>query len=128
MGVTIHYRFLVRHPEVLERMQGWLATLAGEFGMEVRERNSEEHSLLIDPPQCETLDLTFKPGPVGWVCSGSCKTQFSDWRTHVRVAELLRVPAAFCSRAEVYDEGTTRRGTLTGSGDPSGRIPSSWSV
>lgn len=73
--------------------------------MEIRRRDSDQHILLIDPPNCETLDLTFTPDPIGWICSGSCKTQFSDWRTHAKIAELLRVLAAFCSGVEIYDEG-----------------------
>ncbi|MEM2619278.1 MAG: hypothetical protein QW356_07350 [Candidatus Hadarchaeales archaeon] len=105
MGVSIQYRFLVHHPEVISKLQEWIKMFAQRCNMRIKAHEEAQYLLLIEPPGCETLDLTFRRRNGGWVCEGSCKTQFAGWATHVQVAELLRILAAFCSSAEILDEG-----------------------
>jgi len=39
-----------------------------------------------------------------WVCASFTKTQFAGDITHVRVAEILRHVASFCSLVQIHDE------------------------
>ena len=39
-----------------------------------------------------------------WVCAGFTKTQFAGDITHMRVAEILRYLAGFCSMVIIHDE------------------------
>ena len=39
-----------------------------------------------------------------WVCASFTKTQFAGDITHIRVAEILRYLAGFCSLVQIYDE------------------------
>jgi len=92
-----------------------------------------EKILIINPAEgCETLNLEFKRwgdikakhenskewnyaydvlkhyfsdlSPDMWVCADFTKTQFAGDITHVRVAEILRHLAGFCSLVQIYDE------------------------
>lgn len=106
MGVSIHYRFLLHSDETVVRLQRVIKTLAQKLGMRIRVYDENQRRLLVDPaPGCETLDLSFVRRNGGWVCDGSCKTQSAGWGVHVRVAELLRFLAAFCSSVQLLDEG-----------------------
>ncbi|MBM4457931.1 MAG: hypothetical protein FJ011_09245 [Chloroflexi bacterium] len=79
--------------------------------------------VVIHPPGCETLFLTFgrtgqtvryedlpfaesKPGRYGPILDHLwCKTQFSSPETHVQVCELLRIAEKYTAEWEVTDEG-----------------------
>jgi hypothetical protein len=79
--------------------------------------------VMINPPGCETLLLTFgRTGRSVWYNSASdasaqpghygliqdhlfCKTQFGTPETHIRVCELLRLVESYAAEWEVTDEG-----------------------
>jgi len=92
---------------------------------EVYEVPVDDHvrGVVIHPPDCETLFLTFGrtgqtvryedvpfgesvPGHYGMILDHLwCKTQFSSPETHVHVCELLRIAGKYAAEWEVLDEG-----------------------
>jgi len=152
MGVTIHYGGRLRDPaglpELVQKLQiacgrlGWPYQLVDERVVGVAEHHTYHHDpddnvhvtvettplddrwrgVVIHPPGCETLFLTFgrkgqlivydtpweEPQSPGryeartyvWV-----KTQFSNPDVHIAVCSLLRLVEAYAAEWEVTDEG-----------------------
>jgi hypothetical protein len=91
---------------------------------EIYDEPVDDHvrGLVISPPGCETLFLTFgrtgrlvwynnsgesdRPGHYGLIQEHLfCKTQFGSPETHIRVCELLRLVEKYADEWEVTDEG-----------------------
>jgi|SRR3989338_4960288 len=127
MGITIHYRFMVRDKDAVLRVLKAVREIATKIKMKIIE--DTETCLTIHPhPNCETLCLDFKKwkevkeakerdycreamrdfeGVIkdeNFVCSSFTKTQYAGCRTHILVAEILRNVAARCTLAYVGDE------------------------
>jgi len=152
MGVTIHYGGRLRDtaglPDLVQELQvacgrlGWPYRLVDERVVGVAEHHTYNHDpddtvhvtvettplddrwrgVVIHPPGCETLFLTFnrkgelivydapwgEPDSPGryhartyvWV-----KTQFSDPDIHIAVCSLLRIVEKYAAEWEVTDEG-----------------------
>ncbi len=127
MGITIHYRFMMRNREAVIKMLNGIKEIAEKLGMRIVR--DEAVCLIIHPHKdCETLHLDFRKwkdikkitewnyvketmndyGKVlhdeDFVSSGFTKTQYAGYKTHVLVAELLRKVAGKCTLAYVSDE------------------------
>lgn len=125
MGITIHYRFIKKeNPKELIKIA---KELAKKLNWEIREKKGE--IWFLPSANCEGVDITFKKWKdvkkiEDWdytketleemenkidedyyVCSAFCKTQYAGIKSHIEVAEFLRVIASNCYIAEVSDEG-----------------------
>jgi len=127
MGITIHYRFMVRNRDAVLETLKRVKEIAVKIGMKIIE--DKETSLIIHPhPDCETISLEFckwkevksiKEGDYckdtllayekvlsddDFVCSSFTKTQYAGFRTHILVAEIIRNVAVRSTLAYVSDE------------------------
>ena len=127
MGITIHYRFMIKDSDAVLRLLKKIKEIAVKLGMKIIA--DKETCLIIHPhPDCETLSLDF----IKWkevkkikewdyckdtmldyekvitdedfVCSSFTKTQYAGFKTHLLVAEILRKVAGKCTLAYVSDE------------------------
>lgn len=127
MGITIHYRFMVRSRDALLELLAEVKAIAEKLEMKVLEHRDME--LVLHPhPDCESVNLEFRQWKEvkavkewdyckevmqdyekilhdeDFVCGSFTKTQYAGYKTHVLVAELLRKVAGLCTLAYVSDE------------------------
>jgi hypothetical protein len=130
MGITIHYSFVrKKSPKDLLRKAKKLAV---KLNWKVLEDNIKNNELELHPhPDCESVELKFKQlkevreiegydyiknilddfkfndkwDNKLWVCTMFCKTQYARIKTHIEVAEFLRVVSSYCYMSRVSDEG-----------------------
>jgi hypothetical protein len=114
MGITIHYRFMIRNRDALCSLLKEIKSMAVKLGMRILQE--KETCLVVHPhPKCESLNLDFERyadvkeragkqysyeaetlkdfkvlGDNDFVCSSHTKTQYAGYRTHMLVAEILR--------------------------------------
>ncbi len=127
MGITIHYSFVKReNPKSLLNLA---LLLAQKLNWKILE--DKKNCLILHPTEeCESVELRFmqiknvrkikeydyitnifkdfdfdeKYDKDVWVCTMFCKTQYAGVKTHIQVAEFLRVIASFCSDVKIHDE------------------------
>jgi hypothetical protein len=128
MGITIHYRFMIRNRDALCSMLKEIKGIAVKLGMKILQQT--ETCLVIHPhANSESLNLDFEryadvkdKGRKNWsyeaetlkdfnvlsdedfVCSSFTKTQYAGYKIHILVAEILRKVASRCMLAYVSDE------------------------
>lgn len=127
MGITIHYRFMVKDKNAVLQVLKTAKGIAVKLGMKILE--DKETSLVIHPHKdSETMNLEFRKwnevkaikewdycketmidyekvvSDNDFVCSSFTKTQYAGLKIHVLVAEILRKVAGKCTLAYVDDE------------------------
>lgn len=127
MGITIHYRFMVKDRNAVLQVLKKAKEITVKLGMKILE--DKETSLVIHPHKdSETMNLEFRKwnevkaikewdycketmtdyekvvSDNDFVCSSFTKTQYAGLKIHVLVAEILRKVAGRCTLAYVDDE------------------------
>jgi hypothetical protein len=146
MGVTIHYQGRLQDPTTVAQLVAKLQLACRKFKwpyrliderilgtaeymvdwqnqvIETKPIDDRWRGLFIDPPECETLCLTFnrsgqlvvyeppfarssEPGRYAVREHLWCKTQFGPLEAHIQVCALLRLVEPYMAEFEVLDEG-----------------------
>jgi hypothetical protein len=127
MGITIHYRFMVKDRNAVLQLLKKTKEMAVKLGMKIIQ-DTETYLVIHPHPGSETINLHFSKwsevkkikdwdycretmsdyekviSDNDYVCSSFTKTQYAGFKTHVVVAEILRKVASRCTLAYVEDE------------------------